>query len=95
MLNVRSFNVTLLHVLSVFCLVVFCGERDRVELKSDILEMESTCAMETAYLLPQSPIPTASNESLNSVASVEEKSRHQQDDSSENLNIGSLPKANK
>ena len=78
-------------------LVLLSGNKDRVEMKSPVLEMQGTCATEAAtmYLLPQSPIPTASNESLNSVASLEEKSQHQQDNSSENLNISSLPKANK
>ena len=78
-------------------LVVFCGQKEKVELESNLLELESTDAMEntTSFLLAQSPTLTASNESLNSVACVEEKSQHQQDDSSENSEISSLPKANK
>ena len=97
LLKVRSLTVALLQLFSIFHLVIFCDDKDMVELKPDILEMEGFCAMETAttYFLPQPLIPTASNESLNSVASLEEKSLHQQDDSSENSDISSLPKANK
>ena len=74
--------------------MLLCGEKDK---EYNLLELESTGAMETttSFMLAQSPIPTASNESLNSIASVEEKSQYQQDESAENSEISSLPKANK
>jgi len=78
--------------------VIFCGKKEKVELESNLLELESTDAMETTtpFIFVQSPIPTASNESLpTSVASVEEKSQPQQDDSSENSEISSLPNSKK
>ncbi|XP_065886624.1 uncharacterized protein [Dysidea avara] len=86
-----------LYFYCIQCLVLLCGEKDKVEPEYNLLELESTGAMETttSFMLAQSPIPTASNESLNSIASMEEKSQHQQDESSENSEISSLPKANK
>lgn len=82
----------------VFILVVLCGERARINLESRLFELDSSDAVEatTAFIIAKSPIPTTSDESLNCVASVEEKSQHQQDDSSENTEISSLPiKVNK
>ena len=66
-------------------------------METGLLELDSSSAVEatTRFIIAKSPIPTASNESLHSVASVEEKSQHQQDDSTENSDISSLPKGNK
>ena len=76
---------------------MLCNERPRLNYECGLLELNSSGAMEatTAFIIAKSPIPAVSNDSLNSVASVEEKSQHLQDDSSENSEISSLPKANK
>ena len=78
-------------------IVLFCGEKSKLNFESGLLELDSSSAVEatTTFIIAKSPTPTtASNESLNSVANMEEKSQHQQDESSENSEISSLPKAN-
>ena len=98
----ESLNVCIIY--KIYCtvhnvfytIVVVRGEKAKHDLESRLLELDSSSAVEatTTFIISKSPIPTASNESLNSVANVEEKSQHLQDNSTENSEISSLPKAN-
>jgi len=93
--NVRTMDQTYCTIHNITA--VLCNEKAKLNLQHGLLELDSSSAMEatTTFIITKSPIPAASNESLDSAANVEEKSQHQQDNSSENTEISSLPKYNK